>query len=672
MDNTLQNLPLRQPTQAQQIYAYLYGNAPIDPTAAAAQPVVTPDMTVSQPPAAAKPSATYNQFFNGPASGAPAPNLSTPGAMSAVMNGRPLPQAQSEPTTLDNLFNQPTPPLPAAQRAGEIAKGFPGAKPNAPAVQGVPGTEPGPASGQPGPPLSSAQRAGELTKAFQGLSASVPSGPGVPSQQIGPAPALAMPTSEAIAAAAPLPGTEPPRNPEWDFLNQQYGPGGNAPVAGPPTPPVPLSTKEKILLGIGGVLNPMAGLATLEGLAARPRHYQERLQEYQRDLPAVQEQANQTAYQHMGETTEALARAQEASAGAGLQTAETQRVPFEMGRTQMTAKAGAIAEIQAAKAKGSLPDDALFANWQQVAQANPFLGLTDNDIRGAISPTPSVTPAYTPVVGPSGIPEGIRNRQNQFFPIVSSPNGSLDLHFIPNDPEASAVVQTMLGAHQQGRAEKRVDEGYVSSLAAERGAEASARTSAEQERLLQLRQDLLTAPTRTMMESAPLVKNLAAQTEQLLNKQEAQLGPLAGRWNDFWTGKVGAPNPEFKALQVNTSLLRTQLMKMHVGSRGSEFILQEFANMLDASKDSPENLRAALQTVNTYADSLIAEHQAANANLAGAISAGKPGAAGQPAHPQATVQSGIQVQTKDGLAHSFPDQKSADAFKQAAKAKGLL
>ena len=94
--------------------------------------------------------------------------------------------------------------------------------------------------------------------------------------------------------------------------------------------------------------------------------------------------------------------------------------------------------------------------------------------------------------------------------------------------------------------------------------------------------------------------------------------------------------------------------------------------MLDAGKDSPENLRAALQTVNAYADSLIAEHQAANANLAGAISAGKPGATGQPAHPQAAVHGGIQVQTKDGLAHSFPDQKSADAFKQAAKTKGLL
>jgi hypothetical protein len=439
MGNTLQNLPLRQPTQAQQIYSYLYGNAPIDPTAAAAQPVVTPDMTVNQPPAA-KPSATYDQLFNGPASTAPAPNLSTPGAMSAVMNGRPLPQAQAEPTTLDNLFNQSSPPLSAAQRAGETAKAFPGAKPNyfnsdtQPAQtpnlnaddidllrhgltplryshrEQLPFTEPSDISGMinakiqedrllklvprtslwgvgdqppvaetepnpfvaPGTPPPGVGR-GTLAAAMQqGNASPVQGNPSLaapmsvpatqpptplgvdglveqfhkdvlqpptpaglaPGQQTGPA----VVTPGTAAIGAPLPGTEPPRNPEWDFLNQQYEPGGNAPVAGPPTPPVPLSTKEKILLGIGGVLNPVAGLATLEGLAARPRHYQERLQEYQRELPAVQEQANQTAYQHMGETTEALARGQEATASAGAQTAESalRQKQFEQMQHQMS------------------------------------------------------------------------------------------------------------------------------------------------------------------------------------------------------------------------------------------------------------------------------------------------------------------------------------------------
>lgn len=110
--------------------------------------------------------------------------------------------------------------------------------------------------------------------------------------------------------------------------------------------------------------------------------------------------------------------------------------------------------------------------------------------------------------------------------------------------------------------------------------------------------------TRTMVANAPGVLDLANRVNSLIDEQTQTLGPAAGRWNDFMTGKVGAPNPEFKKLLVDTKLLKTKLMRMHVGARGGEYIMQSFNDMLDAGKDSPENLKAAVGEIINYAQEL--------------------------------------------------------------------
>lgn len=116
-----------------------------------------------------------------------------------------------------------------------------------------------------------------------------------------------------------------------------------------------------------------------------------------------------------------------------------------------------------------------------------------------------------------------------------------------------------------------------------------------------------TSQTRTMAETAPKVLDLAARVEQLVDQQAKTLGPAASRWNEFMAGKVGAPNPEFTKLRTDVGLLQTALMRMHVGARGGEQMMQHFQSLIDTSKQSPENLKAALEEITAYAKAVQSE-----------------------------------------------------------------
>lgn len=72
-------------------------------------------------------------------------------------------------------------------------------------------------------------------------------------------------------------------------------------------------------------------------------------------------------------------------------------------------------------------------------------------------------------------------------------------------------------------------------------------------------------------------------------------------------GKVGAPNPEFTKLRTDVGLLTTKLMRMHVGARGGELMMQHFQNLIDSGKQSPENMRAALDEIDQYAKETASE-----------------------------------------------------------------
>ena len=120
-----------------------------------------------------------------------------------------------------------------------------------------------------------------------------------------------------------------------------------------------------------------------------------------------------------------------------------------------------------------------------------------------------------------------------------------------------------------------------------------------------------TAATRTMSEAAPKVVSMVDRVAALVDKQAKDLGPMASRWQEFMAGKVGAPNPEFTKLRTDVGLLQTMLMRMHVGARGGQEMMKHFQDLIDTSKQSPQNLKAALGEIKEYANE-VAKHGAGN------------------------------------------------------------
>jgi hypothetical protein len=101
---------------------------------------------------------------------------------------------------------------------------------------------------------------------------------------------------------------------------------------------------------------------------------------------------------------------------------------------------------------------------------------------------------------------------------------------------------------------------------------------------------------------APKVLDLANRVKKDIDTQIQNLGPAVGRWNQFMTGRIGAPNAQFFKLTTDINLLSTLLMRMHVGARGGVQIMEHFKSMMDAGKQSPENLQAAIDTIIDYAN----------------------------------------------------------------------
>ncbi len=90
---------------------------------------------------------------------------------------------------------------------------------------------------------------------------------------------------------------------------------------------------------------------------------------------------------------------------------------------------------------------------------------------------------------------------------------------------------------------------------------------------------------------------------------EGKLGPLSGRFNEFMTGKVGSGDPAYTELRTDLGLFQTALMKAHVGSRGSEMMMQHFQGLIDSGKMTPETLNAALSSIKGYLNTYVKEGQ---------------------------------------------------------------
>jgi hypothetical protein len=191
---------------------------------------------------------------------------------------------------------------------------------------------------------------------------------------------------------------------------------------------------------------------------------------------------------------------------------------------------------------------------------------------------------------------------------VTAKGITYDIHD-PNLPaELKPLVQSARAAHKQS-----LDEQMERENRAETRAEKARKEKEEQP----------TAQTKAMMEMVPKVKSLIGHMRQRIDEAENGTDPVIGpRWKEFMAGKVGWSDPAFTKLRTDAGLLQTALMRMHVGARGGELMMQHFKDLFDVGKQHPDNLKAALDEIEQYANDVAGEGKKGNESPA----APKPGA----------------------------------------------
>lgn len=93
-------------------------------------------------------------------------------------------------------------------------------------------------------------------------------------------------------------------------------------------------------------------------------------------------------------------------------------------------------------------------------------------------------------------------------------------------------------------------------------------------------------------EMLPVFPRVNAQIDAL--DKAGKLGPIAGRWQDFLAGRVGAGDPEYAALASDISLLKGKVSQIHFGSNAGVQAVQRFDKILGADKMDAPQLKASL------------------------------------------------------------------------------
>lgn len=115
-----------------------------------------------------------------------------------------------------------------------------------------------------------------------------------------------------------------------------------------------------------------------------------------------------------------------------------------------------------------------------------------------------------------------------------------------------------------------------------------------------------TGQTRTMAETAPDV--IDAINTVRADLKNVKTGPLSSRIQSAGVG-LGFPNAAFQRYQTDVGLLRGLFIKMHAGARGggNQALINQYKQMLDAGKASPQNMAASLDSLENYVRN-VAKH----------------------------------------------------------------
>lgn len=175
----------------------------------------------------------------------------------------------------------------------------------------------------------------------------------------------------------------------------------------------------------------------------------------------------------------------------------------------------------------------------------------------------------------SGIPVSVTDSKGQVFDV--------------NDPkmpeELKPLVQAANRAHGQHVGED---------------AHKQASAFAQQEKMFQEHQAAPTAQMRNVGAQAQVAADGIPSVINEISDMKAELGPVAGRWNDFMQGKIGLDNPKFAGLRADMLMMSSAVALAHARGRLPENLREEFDRMINAPQQSPDNIIAVLTHIQPW------------------------------------------------------------------------
>lgn len=115
----------------------------------------------------------------------------------------------------------------------------------------------------------------------------------------------------------------------------------------------------------------------------------------------------------------------------------------------------------------------------------------------------------------------------------------------------------------------------------------------------------LTKIDPAVRDAAMRANAILSHTSEIENRindldKKGQLGTFVSRLNDFEAGKVGAGDPDFEKLRVDTSMLKSGAGLIHYGGRAGVQSAERFDKLLDAGKMDAPTLIAGVAELNGW------------------------------------------------------------------------